>query len=426
MIANILIYEDDKYSNFLPLAYLRPVYDQISGMSTLLAKIVRNFPEANISLHCRGYLKNIVRQNHPGISVNNVNTGIGCLVVNGRLLVKDDLSKDLEFDGDDRMYLNDDDEVIAAYLNTDNLYILKDMLEEVFTSRHLLSVFRNKTEVNKTGLTLLEYPWELINDSAYQIDFDYKKLVSGGLLKGEISSATNIIEEHKIFIGENSRLYPNVTLNAEQGPIYIGENTEIKPGSYIEGPVYIGNTCSLLNATILPGTSVGPGSVVNNSEIKNTILHGYSKIENSFICSSYIGDAVDFRGVLIKDEVSPFKDTGDIYIDGYELRTSETLLGMFCADYCRLTANLVVNSGTVLGVGSYCEVGSDILPRYIPSFVNQKSSSKFEELSIAKSLEMIHYYFNRKELELSKVEEDLIEYVYAKFAHERKLDRLII
>jgi len=420
MIANILIYEDNKYSNFVPLAYLRPVYDLISGMSTLLSKITRVFPNANISLHCRDNLKNIVKQNHPGIAVNNINTGLGCLIINGRVLAEADFDKKLKLDGRERLFIDDYEEVVALYLESENLHLLKDKINHVITSKELISTYRNKTEVTHVDCKLIEYPWELVNDNIEQLKADFKEVIPNGLIKGQIHPQTSVIDEFKIYVGKDSSVYPNVTLNAEKGPIFIGDNCTVKPSSYIEGPVYIGNNTNIISATLLPGTSIGPRSNVSGT-VRNSIFHGYSDVQNANIKDSYCSEVVEIGEETTNSSInSPFKNEGDIYIDGYEIKTDEKKLGSYIADYATIGQKCTLKSGSVIGIASQFHDSHLTLPKYTPSFIKLNGHGDFYEVSVEKSLEYIEYLLGSKYIELTAVEKSLIENVYDKSADRKK------
>ncbi|MDR2429173.1 MAG: hypothetical protein LBD62_05135, partial [Candidatus Margulisbacteria bacterium] len=240
MINNIFIFEDEKYSNFLPLTQMRPVYDLICGASPLIAKIARAFPEANISLHCREHLKNIAKQNHTGISINNLNTGLGCLIVNGRLLASEKFKENLLLDGTDRLFINQNNEVLAGYLNTNNLYELRDILDDAISSHKIINTFRNRAEILHGKEKLIEYPWDILNTCAEQIALDFKTMVPMGIVKGHIDINASVLDEYKLYVGDEARVFSGITLNCEKGPIYIGDHCVIKPNTYIEGPAYIG------------------------------------------------------------------------------------------------------------------------------------------------------------------------------------------
>lgn len=425
-INNVFVFEDDKYNNFLPLTYMRPVYDLISGMSPLLAKLFRQFPEANLSLHCREYLKHSVKQNHAGIGVNNINTGSACLLLNGRLLASQGLADKLTLDGRDRVFINEYEEVVAAYLNTGNLYIIREMLDDVFNSRKLISALRNKTEMSHVELTLVEYPWELLQENPEQLTIDFNIAVPSGIIKGELHPEVSVIDEYKLFVGQGTRIHPGVVINAEKGPIFIGDNCEIKPHTYIEGPAYIGNHTVILNSILKSGASIGPNSSIENSTIHNCLFHGYSDLKQSTLSASYAADFVSIANHSYNDTaLLPFSKEPDIYIDGSEIETYTSDLGLFAGDFSRIGAHNKIQPGSVMGIASYFEAGNDTLPKHLPSFILQTSANRFDELTEKETLERVNYYLAQKHIELTKVELDLLSYIHSEFPRNRKVSGII-
>jgi carbonic anhydrase/acetyltransferase-like protein (isoleucine patch superfamily) len=427
MINNILIFEDDKYSNFLPLTFLRPVYDLISGMSPLLAKIVRQFPETNIHLHCRGYLKNIVKQNHAGIGVNNLTTGVSCLLVNGRLLADQKLRESLNLDGRDRIYITDTDEVAAAYLNTDNLYLIREMMDDVFTSRKIISLLRNKTERIHLKATLVEYPWDLLQAHAAHVGVDFAQVVPAGIIKGELHNDTVVLDEYNVYVGEGTRIMPGVILNAEGGPIYIGENCTIKPHTYIEGPAYLGNNSVVSGSSLYAGAAIGPRSDISNSTIRSSIAHGYATIEGAELKDSYLADAATISaGTSMQTTISPFKKADHyVYVSGERIDVPVDRLGLLAADFCQIGPHTIIDPATVLGISAHCNFSNDLLPKSVSSFLTQTSHNHFEEQTLKEVFDNIQYTLKKKDIEFTKSEQDLIEHVYSKFPADRRVSKVV-
>ena len=83
MSIPICIYEDNGYSDLLPLTHTRPVYDLVSGICTLRSKIVRGFPGSALYLHCRSYLADVVAEKKAETPVN-APAGDICLFINER------------------------------------------------------------------------------------------------------------------------------------------------------------------------------------------------------------------------------------------------------------------------------------------------------------------------------------------------------
>jgi UDP-N-acetylglucosamine diphosphorylase / glucose-1-phosphate thymidylyltransferase / UDP-N-acetylgalactosamine diphosphorylase / glucosamine-1-phosphate N-acetyltransferase / galactosamine-1-phosphate N-acetyltransferase len=105
------------------------------------------------------------------------------------------------------------------------------------------------------------YPWDLLKANEY-------------LLKGLKGRCEGSVE-------------PNATI---KGEVVIGKGTLIRNGSYIEGPVIIGENCDIgPNCFIRPSTAFGNHVRIGNAvEIKNTII-----MENTHVGHlSYVGDSV--------------------------------------------------------------------------------------------------------------------------------------
>ena len=85
MAHTLCIFEDQEYTQLLPLVYLRPTWDLRCGILTLGEKIERAFPGMMLQLLCRGYLADLVREQYPERAVNAQLNG-EVLFVNGRVL----------------------------------------------------------------------------------------------------------------------------------------------------------------------------------------------------------------------------------------------------------------------------------------------------------------------------------------------------
>ena len=108
----ICIFEDEKYSDFYPLSYTRPVYELVCGINTLREKIIRVSSGANVSLHCRKYLEETLKRQYPNVDINSINDN-SILFINGRVLASGNLAEIVIEDSEDCIYKNGDE--IALY-----------------------------------------------------------------------------------------------------------------------------------------------------------------------------------------------------------------------------------------------------------------------------------------------------------------------
>ena len=117
MEQELVIFEDDKFSNFHPLTLSRPIYELRCGAQTLREKIARNFPEYNVSLFCRDYLAPLVSI-ETGLSANSLSgkTARKTIFINGRLRLGEKLTEALLSSTTNQVY-RQGETVAAAVIN---------------------------------------------------------------------------------------------------------------------------------------------------------------------------------------------------------------------------------------------------------------------------------------------------------------------
>lgn len=180
------------------------------------------------------------------------------------------------------------------------------------------------------------YPWDLL-------------IVNERMLHTTKTSTSGVIEN-------------GVTM---KGPISVGENTKIYAGSYISGPVVIGDGCEIgPNACIFPSTTIGNNTVVHPfSEIRNSVIMNDVHIgSNSFVSHSVIG-----RGSVIGGNFSSIAGKATIEIE--EEFNKLDNIGVMIADDCVIGSNVVVEPGMLIGRG--CEISS--LKRVMKNIASQSN-----------------------------------------------------
>ena len=101
-----------------------------------------------------------------------------------------------------------------------------------------------------------------------------------------------------VYIGENTVIKSGAYIESvdEKGnplPCYIGSNTEVRPGSHIKGPCYIGDNCIIgPNCFIRPHTSLGDWVHIGNAvDLKNSIVMSNTLIAHlAYVADSIIGE----------------------------------------------------------------------------------------------------------------------------------------
>ncbi|HII90674.1 MAG TPA: NTP transferase domain-containing protein [Methanosarcina sp.] len=175
------------------------------------------------------------------------------------------------------------------------------------------------------------YPWDLLKANEY-------------ILKGLEGRCEGTVE-------------PNATI---KGEVAIGKGTLIRNGSYIEGPVIIGENCDIgPNCFIRPSTAIGNHVRVGNAvEIKNTIIMKDTHVGHlSYVGDSVIGHRCNFGAGT---KVANLRHDGKnikVMIKNRILDSGRRKLGVIMGDDVHTGINTSINIGTVMEKGRYTYPG---------------------------------------------------------------------
>lgn len=234
---------------------------------------------------------------------------------------------------------------------------------------------------------------------------------------------TVLYNESEIFIEEGAKIKAAV-LNAEGGPIYIGKNTEIQEGSLIRGPFALceGSTINM-GAKMRGDTTVGPHCKVGG-EVSNAVIFGYSnKGHEGFLGNAVLGEwcniGADSNNSNLKNNYAPVKIWD--YTKGGFTNTGLQFCGLMMGDHSKCGINTMFNTGTVVGVGA--NIFGDGFPRnFIPSF-SWGGAAGFTTFQIRKFEEVAKAVMNRRGLEYSDQEKEIIQKVFDLTRHYRIWDK---
>jgi len=189
----------------------------------------------------------------------------------------------------------------------------------------------------------LGYPWDLLLANEY-------------LLKGIESQTLGEIEGNVVM----------------KGMVSIGKNTIVRSGSYIFGPVVIGQNCDIgPNCYIRPYTSIGDGCHIGSAvEVKNSIIMRGSKIpHHNYVGDSIIGEECNFgAGTKI---ANLRLDKKDVQVAG--INTKRRKLGAIIGDRVETGINACIDAGSIIGNNTHIGPGA-IASGVIPPDSSTKTS----------------------------------------------------
>lgn len=412
----LCIFEDINYYDLEPLVFSRPVYDLICGINSLKEKILRNYDKVNYSLHCRPYLRDVVKKQNPGILINEILDN-ECLFINGRIIAPNNLSEILPLTSfEDRVFVNGET-VVAAYLSGKNLENKVKHFQDLFSVTDFEGL-----SVKIVDISCANFIWDLTNHNGKQILEDYKYLKQISTKQNfvnKLDSNIHLVNKEQIFIGEDVTIKPGVVLDASSGPIVIDDQAFIYPNAVIEGPVYVGESARIKSgATIYENVSIGKACKVGG-EIEDSVFMPFSNKQHSgFIGHAYIGSWVNLGADTncsdLKNNYSKIKVT----LSGKEVDSGLQFVGVLIGDHSKSAINTMFNTGTVIGFS--CNIfGVGFPKKYIPSFSwgGIESPTSYD---VNKAIETARIMMSRRKITFDKDDEILFKTIFSLTENDRK------
>jgi UDP-N-acetylglucosamine diphosphorylase/glucosamine-1-phosphate N-acetyltransferase len=415
MVDSICIFEGIYFTRLLPLVYFRPQYDLRCGILTLREKVEKRYPDIPISLHCRSYLKETVKQHNPDRKVNEIE-GKKCLLVNGRAVFDDALKESIDLNAQDTLYVKGD-QIVAAVVGGKKLDELKEGLNDLFT----LSDFNDLVKVELKDANIATYPWDLVQQNGEQIEKDYALLVGDEKEKinGKIYDGVTIVNRDNVYIAEGAKVKPGVVLDAEEGPIYIDKKATIFPNAVVEGPAFVGESSKIkIGAKIYEGTSVGEVCKVGG-EVEESIIHSYSnKQHDGFLGHAYLGQWCNLGADTNNSDLKNNYGSVKVYVNDEQIDSGSMFVGLTMGDHSKSGINTMFNTGTVVGVCSNV-FGSGFPPKYVPSFA-WGGSEAVTTYDMERALDVSRRVMARRDVDLTEHDEKLFRKVFDLTKDERK------
>ena len=397
---NIVLFEDEKYRDLLPLVYFRPVWELRCGIQTLAEKIFHLFSNHKINFLSRKYLQDYYLSEDK-IFAQDKNEEY--LFINGRVLLKQ-TDKKLLLDLDAEMAIVSSGDLVAFKITGNKFNDLID--HDLPDSQKILGKFKSV----EAGIDLINYPWDLIDRNGAEIARDFKKLGGNSTSEGKIYPGAHLLNPESIYVGKNAQVLPGVVLNAESGPIWIDENVKIMPNAVIEGPVAIGKSSLVkIGAKIYENTSVGPVCKVGG-EVEETIIQEYSnKQHDGFLGHSYLGAWINIGADTNNSDLKNNYGEISVYLNDRNVETGKRFLGLIMGDHSKTAINTMFNTGTVVGVSSNI-FGAGFPPKFIPSF-SWGGSDGMREYNFDKAIEVAEIVMNRRKVPFTSKTKQLFQSV---------------
>ena len=413
----ILIYEDNNFKDLYPLSMLRGVYDISFGASTIKGRIEKIIAgKFEVNLHCRKNLKNYLSEVHK----NKINliTKDDYLFLNGRVIFTDVSLKNLISKKEKNTYYTFNNQIISAFISKEKIESLENKIQRSEDSVIIPEFFAEigLKEINLKEdfkIFIIKYPWDpiqyilnggLINDLD---DFlsDNKKLA-------KIKDNNYSINPKKIFISKNSKIYPNVSIDATPGAVVISDNATVEPFTFIKGPAFIGKNVFVKSGTKIYGPCViGEYSKVGG-EIAESILHSFvNKQHEGFVGHSYICPFVNLGADTVTSDLKNNYSEVRMKLNNKDVDTGMQFLGSIIGDHSKTSINTMLNTGNL--IGPFANIfGGGFPPKEINSFSWNEAGKASISYDVDKAIETARIVMDRRGVKMSKSYEDLVRLYY--------------
>jgi len=386
---NYILFDDFSRNNLLPLTFLRPVADLLTGILSIRQKWEHYLGDSTSSL-----TEEYLIEKYP------LYKGKNNILINGSILPNDELIEAIRNLRPNQALVNKD-AIIAVHVLLENLDKIgegdTEGIEEIVTDIDIVKI---------------NYLWDLFLNNAKQIEADYA-ILTKGRKSVEPSRSNRIIAPENIFIEEGA-VVENCNLNATDGPIYIGPNAQIWEGASLRGPIAVGDSAIVkMNSIIDEATTIGSHSKVGG-EVENSIIMAYSnKPHSGYLGHSVIGQwcniAAGTNAANLNNNYKSIKMWN--YPQSRFIDTGLQFCGLVMGDHSKTGINTTFNTGSVVGISSNV-FGAGYQRNFVASFVWGGPGTGYSGYDFDKALETAKEVYKRRGMELTNVDMKILRHVY--------------
>jgi UDP-N-acetylglucosamine diphosphorylase/glucosamine-1-phosphate N-acetyltransferase len=409
-VRRVLFFEDEKSQQLSPLALTRPVFELVCGRFSLRERVVRTYRPTLWGALVRNHLRDSYAEEFSNTLVNDFIwlQDAPTVVINGRWL-PDPAS--LNKVTDDQVGVVDGT-VAWFVLHPDEAHVLSDESWPDEFGR----IVKGREQVDAGG-RMIEYPWDLVNQNADQLRFDFRQYSRPTGF--EQANAAVLGSQSNVSIADSAVIDPFVVLDARPGPISIDPGAHIQSFTRLEGPCHIGRESKLFRALIRGGTTIGPVCRVGG-EIEESILHGLvNKYHEGFIGHSYVCPWVNLGAMTSNSDLKNDYSIVGVPLTGEVIDSGSTKVGCFIGDHAKTAIDSMFNTGSSIGVMAMVLPGGELLPKHIPSFSRIWHGQLADGWDLNRSLDAVRATMSRRNLELTSIQETMLRTLHSDTANER-------
>jgi len=190
---------------------------------------------------------------------------------------------------------------------------------------------------------------------------------------------------------------PGVLFDTRNGPVVLESGVEVRSGTRLEGPLWVGSNTRLVGGPIR-NSAIGPWCVVRG-ELSTTVMLGYAnKSHDGFVGHSVLGRWVNLGAGTITSNLKSTYGPVRLHVNAVDLETGQQFLGSLIGDHAKTAIGTLLDTGSVVGAGANV---FDALrpPKYVPPFAWGGAAS--ERMTQQKFLEIVERVLPRRNVDVT-------------------------
>jgi UDP-N-acetylglucosamine diphosphorylase/glucosamine-1-phosphate N-acetyltransferase len=159
---------------------------------------------------------------------------------------------------------------------------------------------------------------------------------------------------------------PGVVFDVRHGAVVIRDGAEVRSGTRLEGPCWIGEHARVVGGFIRQSV-IGPHAVVRG-EVSSSIFTGYcNKAHDGFVGHSILGHWVNLGALTTTSNLKNTYGPVRLETPAGPRDTGRQFVGSFIGDHAKTAIGTMLSTGTIIGAGASV-FGDGRPPRWIPPF----------------------------------------------------------
>jgi bifunctional N-acetylglucosamine-1-phosphate-uridyltransferase/glucosamine-1-phosphate-acetyltransferase GlmU-like protein len=165
------------------------------------------------------------------------------------------------------------------------------------------------------------------------------------------SAGSIVIGDPVALVLHEALVEPGVVFDVSHGTVVVEGGVEIRAGTRLEGPLWVGANSRLLGGDIR-GSAIGPRCSVRG-ELASSVFLGYAnKAHDGFVGHSVLGRWVNLGAGTITSNLKNTYGPVRLEVAGTPIETGQQFLGSLVGDHAKTAIGTMLGTGTVVGAGA--------------------------------------------------------------------------